>query len=58
MLTGISQRARFIALWAVAVVVRLLLLKLAAGLMLPTQGQVTFKGELVKEPLQKAGFVF
>ena len=34
------------------------LLKLAAGLMLPTQGQVRFKGELVKEPLQKAGFVF
>ena len=34
------------------------LLKLAAGLMLPTQGQVRFKGELVKGPSQKVGFVF
>ena len=34
------------------------LLKLAAGLMLPTHGQVRFKGELVKGPSQKVGFVF
>lgn len=34
------------------------LLKLAAGLMFPTQGQVRFKGELVKGPSQKVGFVF
>ena len=34
------------------------LLKLAAGLVLPTQGQVKFQGELIMEPLHKAGFVF
>jgi NitT/TauT family transport system ATP-binding protein len=34
------------------------LLKLAAGLMHPTQGQVRVKGQLVKGPSQKVGFVF
>jgi NitT/TauT family transport system ATP-binding protein len=34
------------------------LLKLAAGLMLPTQGQVRVKGEVIKGPSQKVGFVF
>ena len=34
------------------------LLKLAAGLMHPTQGQVRVKGQMVKGPSQNVGFVF
>ena len=34
------------------------LLRLASGLITPTQGEVRIKGELVKGPSQKVGFVF
>jgi NitT/TauT family transport system ATP-binding protein len=34
------------------------LLKLAAGLMQPTKGQVRVKGQIAKEPSQNIGFVF